>query len=248
MTVHILTTCRKKELLPETLLVFKTIRTGFPKADILVTNNTFGIESEVMEECYKVDAEYQYSINPTIHCEWMQSLVEDSKEPLVLCDTDMIFYKSVENWEFKHPLAGRGVPEFYDLFTKRMTHSRLHTSLMFINPEGVREAIRKVDAITPDHLFKTKTNLFAPFYYSLNQKPYFHDSMSLLYHAIGGEEFSEEQKDAYTHLQSGTIIDLVGPCYPGLQEAHKTAFDKPETLKGFWRLQEKTQQWATYRL
>lgn len=241
-TVHILATCRKKELLPSTLLVFDSIRTGFPNAKIFVTYNGHFGRCEIFDACRKVGAAVSIGPGNAPHYGWIEQTVAENYEPIVFCDTDMIFYDSIEHWKFGSGLAGRLVPEFYDKYVRRITHERLHTSLLFVDPEKVRHGISEVESVSPEFPCRAKSQFYESLCYSFRQKHYFHDCTSLLYHAIGGRAFSELEKNAYTHLQCGTFLDLAGPRHRGLTKSHEQGRVDPQSVHGLWKLQEKYQK------
>jgi len=240
--VHILATCRKPELLPYTLLVFKTIRTGFPTADIFVTGNALDEDSycAVADEVTKIGGRLENG-PATIHHKWLESLCHFETNKFVISDTDMIYYQSVEDWEFDTALAGWRIPEWDDEFSKCYTRSRLHTSLLFIDPEKVREKIGEwIEGITHTP-FTPFTNLFYPVVFPLKGKNYFHDTCSLLYHAIGGTAFTDKQLNSYFHANFGTISDIVLPNLSNGDEMAKEReriLNNPEIGYGRWRESE----------
>src|SRR6185436_18974807 len=106
-SVHILATCRKPELLPYTLLVFRTLRVGFPTAAVEVTGNAlqeFALK-EVAHAAESIGCKFTNG-QETLHHLWIESLIDSAKGPMWLCDCDMIFYAAVEGWQFETPLAG----------------------------------------------------------------------------------------------------------------------------------------------
>jgi hypothetical protein len=239
--VFILATCRSEELLPYTLLVFKTLRTGFPTAVVHVDGNALPdyAAKAVEEECKRVGASF-FNGDLTIHHSWLQHIVSKETAPLAIVDTDMIFFESVEDWQFDTALGGARIPEWYDEFPGAITRSRLHTSLLFIDPVKVREQVAEYESKYADTVFTPKVNLFNPLCLPLNGRRYFHDTCSLLYHAIGGTEFTDAQLDSYFHFNFGTISDLVLPRLDGAEDmetARTAIFNKPELGRGMWRAQ-----------
>lgn len=213
MNVFILATSRKPELLPYTLLVFKTLRIGFPTARVFVTGNAlegFALKS-VQDAAAAENCTFVNRSEETIHHKWVEYLIEEADMPFWICDTDMIFYSKVEDWRFETALAGYRIPEFKDDFTVAVTRSRLHTSLLYIDPLKLKKEVENFKAPYPITVFNPPVNLFYPITYPLNGTVYFHDTMSFVYHAIGGTEFTPKQKDAYFHFFFGTFSDLVLP-------------------------------------
>jgi len=195
--VHILVTCRNPELKAMSLLVFDTIRIGFPTADIHVYLNDI-TDPEIIERC-KVFAESVVDVS-MIHHRWIQVLLSSETNPFVICDTDMIFYSKVEDWKFDTALAGYRMPEFNDEFTGAITRSRLHTSLMFIDPVKFQQAAADYECGFPDTPFNPLASYVDPLCLPLKGRGYFYDTMSLAYHAIGGTEFTQQPKSAYFHF------------------------------------------------
>lgn len=243
MNVFVLATCRKEELLPYTTLVFRTLRVGFPTAEVIVTGNDlpeFAIE-EVMSAC---EASKCSLINgPAIsHDLWLETLIDKEQEPFWICDTDIIFYSKVEDWTFSTALAGFRVPEFFDEFTNAITRSRLHTSLLYIDPKKVCKQILAYESQFPVTPFNPPPiNPFAPICIPLNGRFYFHDVGSILYHAIGGTAFNAMQKNAFFHFNFGTIQDEVLPRLQNgdqMKQWRDEMIKNPERGRGAWRQQE----------
>lgn len=241
MRVEILCTCRKPELLPMTLLVFDTLRIGFPTARVIVHGNALPdyAEKAVREACEKNVCEFSNG-SPTIHNEWLAGLCEGATESFIVSDTDCIYYESVEGWKFDTALAGARIPEWDDEFSGAITRSRLHTSLLFIDPVKLRAAVKEYESKYADTVFTPKVNLFYPLCLPLNGKRYFHDTASLLYHAIGGTAFTDIQMDALFHFNFGTIPDVVLPRLSNGEEmanAREAVLKNPELGRGMWRAQ-----------
>lgn len=246
MNVFVLATCRDQSLLPFTALVFDTIRTGFPTANVRVFGNNLpfhmgGYAGEaVRKACEGTGCEFMNG-PATIHHDWIESLCRDQNDPFVILDTDVIFYESVEGWTFDTALAGDRIPEWQDEFSGSVTRSRLHTSLLFINPNKLREDVEKFFTPVPNTPFTPKANLFHPVCTPLRNRVYFHDTCSLLYHAIGGTAFSDVQLDAFFHFNFGTIPDLVLPRLSGaeqMQKARDSVLASPGLGCGAWRSQK----------
>lgn len=241
--VFILATCRLPELLPFTLLVFKTIRVGFPTARIFVRNNELDADSltALSETMKSVGAEWEGGMQtPTIHHEWIEQLVREQTEPFWIVDTDMVFFGKVEDWTFSTFLAGWRIPEWQDEFTKARTRARLHTSLLYIDPVKLRADIARYESQFPKTAFNPLVNLFHPLCLPLKEHGTFYDTCGLLYHAVGGTAFTPAQLSAYSHLNFGTIPDIV---LPHLQhgremfEARKAIMNNPDLARGLWRAQ-----------
>lgn len=241
MKVRILATARKEELLSYTLLVFKSLRVGFPTAEVIVTGNALPGWALAFVEASCEKAGCRFENGPeTIHHDWISRLLIEESEPFVLSDTDIIYYQKVEDWAFETALAGFRVPEFFDEFTNAITRSRLHTSLLYIDPVKVREQVNAYESQFPVTPFNPLMNLIAPVCLPFNGRGMFHDTCSLLFHAIGGTPFTDQQKESYAHLNFGTLEDLVLPRLTNgeqMKHARHMILNHPEAGRGLWRSQ-----------
>lgn len=242
MKCFILATCRNEELLPYTTLVFKTIHVGFPDTEVFVTGNELTATALEKTEAAALGASCKFTNLPKqTHQKWIQKLIAEQKEPFWICDTDMVFYQSVEDWEFTAALAGYRVPEFYDEFTKMVTRSRLHTSLMRIDPFAMRVACSKYWLAHRTTEFNPFLEMWDPIVVPLNGRSYFYDTMAVAYHALGGQEFTDEQKNAYFHFHFGSFSDLVLPALSageGMKAARNIILEDPSQGIGMWRAQD----------
>jgi hypothetical protein len=237
MNVHILVTYREgNEQFAE--LVFKTIRVGFPTANILVHVNgdkPFNVPSPGMPwQVHRVP-------DGTIHHEWIERLIREEQEPFWICDTDVVFYGPVEQWEFHTALAGYLVPEFADEFTKAVTRSRLHTSLMRIDPVLFKDAKTSWRTQHPVTEFNPPINLVHPVMVPQDCRTYFYDTMALAYHAMHGTAFTPQQKDTYFHFHFGTLGDVVLPHLANgevMKKMRATILANPDLGRGEWRTQD----------
>lgn len=253
VTVHILATCRKAELLPATLMVFQSLRVGFPTAKVMVQINAFPrdfvpysemlIRKSVEVELEKMGGKWEtVPANATTHHEWICSLIEKEKEPFFICDTDICLWSNFECFDFTGAaLAGRYVPQFYCNFTKAITRPRLHGCLLYIDPVKVKSKAEEYGNQFPDCYATprpTLQDLVFPRYVPCGPmgKVSFYDTCSVLYCAIGGQKFTDEQNLVFDHLQSGTLSDLVAPTYPSgnMREWHAAVLDQPHLIKGQW--------------
>ena len=247
MKVFILATCRKPELLPWTVLVFDTLRVGFPTAHVKVyLNNLTGTALESVEAlCFGNDCEHERVT--TIHHDWIAKLLTENQEPFWILDTDVIFFAKVEDFQFDAPLAGHRIPEFMDEFSGCITRSRLHTSLLRFDPEKIGYRLRAIRRIIPDTPFTPFPTLVDPIIVPLRSRLYFYDTCSSLYHAVGGQKFEAEQKNCYWHAHFGTISDLVLPRLKNgeaMEKRREEILTKPHLGYGLWREGE---QWLRDR-
>lgn len=239
--VFILATVRNPELIRGTTLVFDTLRTGFPNSDVTVfTNNIPDAHIiNVIKRAGDCECNITNLHQTTIHHQWIELLLKTYDEPFIVLDTDICFWKSCE-WDYgTAALSGRFTPQFYDLFTKCITRSRLHGSFLYFNPALIRAQVEQYRARFPDTPFNPLANLIYPVVIPGAKHSYFHDTCCLLYQAIGGKSFAESQLDSYDHLNCGTISDIVGPHLTDLRlrEAHFAVFENPQLAKGVWRQQ-----------
>ncbi len=243
MNVFVLASCRKLDLLPYTTLVFSSIRTGFPTANVCVCINAMPEEAKRMvTTCANtVDATVQYV--DTIHHKYIEVLVQTQNEPFFILDTDVILYENFEQFEFVGSLAGWRIPEWRDDFSGCITRARIHTSLMYFDPVKVREQIRRYESGIADTVFTPKANLFYPLVVPVKGQRFFYDTCSMLYQAIGGQGFTDEQKSCVCHMNFGTIPDVVLPRLPAPEalsmiNRRNQIVSNPELGRGVWREQE----------
>lgn len=242
-SVHILATCRNPELFDATTLVFKTIRVGFPSAKIFVHDNHLLDKhlQAIIKLCRSFDIQWEFrgGHERIVHHEWIRRCIEQQEGPFFICDTDQVFHASMERFEFEGPLHGRLIPSFRCPFTRTIAHERLHTSLLYIDPQAIRDAEQKLtDRLNPRNPFGTGIDLISPLNYARDHDIYFHDTLSQAYHAIGGNSFSEEQLNSYDHLGCGTYLDLLEERIPGSRERQETYLKYPQTIRGLWKQQE----------
>lgn len=247
-SVHVLATCRNPELFPATRLVFDSIRVGFPTAEINVVLNGLASyhEAEIEKECEKVSANCSNrTIYPTVHNRWISELIRDKSEPFFICDTDVIFHENFERFDFDFQakaLAGRLIPRFFDEVTGCITYERLHTSLLYINPMIIRRQVASFKSkLCTQSPFYVDQDLVDPLMSVIHKQPYFHDTASQLYNAIGGKAFTPQQLDCYDHLNCGTYIDIAAPRMTygkNLKSDHEKVFENPALSRGIWKQQE----------
>lgn len=249
-TIHILATCRNPELFRGTTLIFDTLRTGFPTAEVHVYLNDLLESPDHLDQMERVKqlaldkgCVVHRVIGGTIHHKWIHGLLRDHPtEPFIILDTDMVFWKNCEDWNHGDAaLSGRFIPEFYDQFTKCVTRARLHGSFLYFNPANIAARLVDFKHQFPDTPFNPLANVIDPIVIPGTPHSFFHDTCCLLYQAIGGKAFSVGRLECYDHLNCGTISDIVGPHLTDirLREAHFAVFENPALAKGVWRDQEK---------
>ena len=240
-TVHILATCRPKTL-PAALLVFRTLRTGFPTASVTVWGNDLRVDDEriVKECCAKSGCEFIGLETEVSHDSWIEQLLHAATEPFWVCDTDMVFFKSVEGFG-SGLIAGRFEPAFVEPWTKTHKADRLHTSLLWFNTMLLRSAmiswIRKWHPqgfpFAPDTQFIRQC--YVP--QGAGKPPMFYDTCAGLYQALGGTHFTDEQNAAFEHLHCGVYADKISVALPGIQEVHTSVFIDGSNAAGLSKAQ-----------
>lgn len=224
--VHILATCRNPALIDATTLVFKTLRIGFPTANISVRANGFfpdlETNAQLIEATSRLWVGFALEKNPITHGQWITELIEKNNEPFWICDTDIIFRSSVESWfneSSRCLFAGRYEPEFFDPWTETRHVARIHPSLMWFNPVPLREAMAKWPGKHP-FLDTVEKNLIRWHWVPhATRRTELYDTCAGLHQAFGGVPFTEEQNRAYDHLFAGTYSDLLNNL--GIQYTHK---------------------------
>ena len=240
MKVKLLLTCRHSKLVEMTSLVFRTIRVGFPKAKIVAElngNHHPLIEEHLARATKSADCE-MVAIERTRHDAWVHKQVWSSDEPTVICDTDMVFYERMDTFEFEEPWAGMRIPTYFEPFTKTISVERLHTCLLFIRPDEVRDKLLRHDArFMKREFFPRAMDYIGQRLVPIGSDVLFYDTGATLYHAVGGSWFNAQQKDKFTHLNAGTWSDILN--MPALTETHRLAIENPESVRGMWREHER---------
>lgn len=212
VSVHILATCIDRAMVRNTLMVFETLRIGFPNARVFVYGNGLDAASgdDARKAARKVGAEFHaFPVRP--HGQWIESLIGKQTQPFWICDTDITFHKSVEGWfEGATDLfAGRYEPEFFEPWTQSQHVARLHPSLMWFNPRSLRAAIRAWPGTHP-WLNSVEKTLIRWTFVPVRGDLCFYDTCAGLHHALGGTHFTRDQNDCFSHRFSGTYSHLIG--------------------------------------
>lgn len=215
--VHILTFCANYDLFYGTQLVFKTLRVGFPNADVTVVDNAslpkVRTEIKAMAQetgcCFK-----QIESRGLQHYEFIQNTIRKAaidptvNGPLVFIDPDVCFWSSCENFNFDGLLAGKFINGFKDGLQQCITLPRIHTSFLWI--PDVRSLQR--------HIWKTKAmhfdfEPFRNFSFVLDGFWYRYDTGASLYATLSDRvsHFTAMHLDCYDHILSGSHIDLLDP-------------------------------------
>jgi hypothetical protein len=250
--VHILSTIRNPKLWHSSVLVFKTLRVGFPTADIFVWGNGLDEQSErlVANAAGSVKAHFR-NIPRIEHGHWIETCVANNNTPFWICDTDIVFFGSMEKfkWKADTQFAGRYEREFFEEWSKTRKVARLHPSLMYFNPAKLRIAICGYPGL-PAYFSTVSRELFhwsfVPVRIGEGCKSkrgiLFYDACAGLHHALGGTSFTEEQNLCFEHCHCGTYANEIAAAVPhlqGLPDLHRAIFMQPELARGLRAQQDK---------
>lgn len=226
-TVVILTYCEHPSLAYGALLVFETLRVGFPTFNVVVIDN--GSHPDVVPRIKAAAEAAGASFTPTErhdfieHYRWMVC-EQDQLDSFILLDPDVVFWKSVEDWKFDGVMAGRLIP---DLTTGGVTSlSRLHPSHIWV-PSAKR--LRELGVAIELRREGDK----------------FWDTLATIYQDHGDkcQPFTEAQLDCYDHLFYGSHFPAIEPRLKDddltYQSHRKAAAGDLESLRGIWRDQER---------
>jgi hypothetical protein len=252
--VHILATVRNLQLLQSALLVFKTLRVGFPTAEIWVWGNNLPGEAiqEVRVACKEAGAIF-LQIPAISHGRWIERLMVNEMGSFWICDTDIVFFDNVQNTGIpgEPAFAGSLEPEFFEEWTKTWHVERLHPSLMWIDPLRCKALINGWPGV--HEFFGTALRNLVEWQFvprlvgdwqwvPREREVLFYDTMAGMHQAFGGAAFEPWMEARFEHLHCGTYLDLIGPHLSvGLAEGHRMVWEKPELAKGI-----RKKQWEYY--
>jgi hypothetical protein len=237
------------DILYGNLLFYRSLRVGFPSAQITVYDNCSvpGARLKIEEFARVHGCGYVPLVNRVMHWEFIQSVVEREWGPVVIMDPDVCLWENMERLDIGDSLyGGRYIPRFRDEFTHTLTHGRVHPSFLLIpDCEKLRNEVNKL---------KGQYWFFSPYQHMMYCDPdtdewTFHDTAGFLYSALKENVyvFGEEELNRYDHLFQG-----VGPCFKMVADSIKNDEDKQffinshelakgpdyKRLKGIWRRQE----------
>lgn len=192
-------------------LVFKTLRVGFPTAEVEVFINNVGLMSDRLRvEALARDADAHrvfYMDERVHHADWIkQRVAMCSDETLVILDGDVHFWASCEDWKFGMPLAGYHVPEIWNPWTNCRSLPRLHTSFLWFKVSEVKTLLA---LLMPENDVWAPNDPFMPCVQYIRGEPIFWDTCANLYAMIGGEPFSDEHTACFEHLNSAGFVEVV---------------------------------------
>lgn len=234
-TVTILTYCAHPALAYGTMLVFKTLRTGFPTARIEIYDNGSHpeVREQIMMACAEVDADFT-AMEPrhwVEHYRWLLLEREHDGSPLVVLDPDVALWENVEGWDFGDALmAGRLMREAQE--GPITSHPRLHPSMLWI-PDVQRLRAR----LDPGDI--------APQLMAEGGRVHFWDTLAVAYQRNAAEcaAFEAEHLDCYDHLFFGAHLPLIdalaGESLDAIRAGHRAvAAGDLAAFRGAWRAQE----------
>jgi hypothetical protein len=250
--VVMITYCRDIAHIYGSLLTFKTLRIGFPAAEVVVIDNASVPEarSAIREAAENVGARYvQREAHPSHSDAFIEALLQfpHAPRPLVFLDPDLAFWESVEGWAFpKNTLmAGRLIPRFSCEYGGAITEPRLHTSHLWLpNVPALLQVMRETV------MRRFEFDPLAPRMWFERGHWRRHDTTASLYALLESQgrthAFTEQQLDAYDHLSAGSHLTAVAPHISGADErasliaAHVAAkAGNLEALRGLWRHQQR---------
>lgn len=251
--VHILVSVTDKTQFENCTLVFPSVRTGFPKAEIHVDINVIPgvVDKElfdsIAEKAFKGGVSTIRAVADIHHAKWIEKTVAEHNDdrPLVILDADTIFWNEVEQWKFPDStlLAGYYVPKIWNDFAKCISFPRIHTSFMwFPNVAKLREALKaayplahepRAGAYCPCDPFMPETRF-------VNGIPWFWDSCANLHSMLKRGQayyFRDEELKSYDHLNSASFYEVMKSRMDdprGFEATHKHAIHDKAELKNLW--------------
>lgn len=236
-----LITADDADLLSSTLLFTKTVRTAFPTYELCIFDNCSACEQEVRRRCMdeaRADG-FVRIYQREHHAVWIQKMIamaaDRDHSPLIIIDSDCIFWANCEWFDFKHVWAGFYVPEIWNEWGNCRSFSRLHTSFLWI-PKP-RDLVAELGKVIPESSQPMADyrgfDAVGPRLIYINRERFFYDTCSALYQAIGGDFFRKEHLDCYDHLNSSSFYHHVHfENDKAFREIHRIAKNDPTKLRG----------------
>lgn len=182
---------------------------------------------------------HQFAVE-VLHHDFLKTCVATANGPVVICDPDIVFWDTVEDWEFEQLVGGRRIPMFFDEYTQCVTLPRLHTSLLFI-----RDANRFRQVIGGIQRVRFDFDPFQPVMVRQGSQWLRYDCGSTLYHALPEDmqPFLTSHLDAYDHLFGGSDPEFLKTLVQSgdretWQQWHDAAKHDVTKLKGIWVAQD----------
>jgi len=235
-----------------TTLVFKTLAIGFPTADIHLWWNQQGKNPlNLLDKAIKDGAgdNHVFWMGPwgegtRGHDAWLEERIMQEQQPFWSLDTDLVFFGDVEKasksaTRVTSTFAGEFQPAFYDPFMGLEHASRLHTTVMYVNPVGLRAAMREWAGRYPKPWGKT---VQVPFIRQtvIPRFAMFFDTMAGAFQAEMGTVMPKGVLSCYEHLNCGTWAHLAAQSKElrDLPKVHQAIFERPELAAGLRARQE----------
>jgi hypothetical protein len=241
--VYILTWCFDLDNLYGTTLIFKTLRVGFPKAQVHVIDNVSNpaVRPLIKQHAEECGAEFTQLEQRIPHYTFLEQTLNTQPEgTAIFIDPDICLWENVEEWNFDQLMAGRLIPKYACEYSGCLTHPRLHPSFLWI--PDVCTWREKIQAVQSQYY---EFYPFLPVEFKLDNIWQRFDTGGILYTALSEQvySFTEKELDAYDHLFCGTHLEDVAPkIRPDMalwfREIHKQAQINHQSLKGAWRIQE----------
>ena len=212
-------------------LTLKTIRVGFPTLPIFVhwmisREGNFAEVQKMTQDIIGTVICHDRMRNDQL----IKMLVEREQKGFAVVDSDMVFFGNCEGLETDALIAGEFIPSFNCPIARARTASRLHSAFFVVpDPPRLRSAIAKAyEPVLPQFC---PFDPFAPVaIFDGPNDPFFYDSCSILYHAVGGEKFDDAMLDKFEHCWAGSYAwKLPGPHWQFLHDV----FANPKKARGF---------------
>jgi len=256
LKIYVLTYCKDISQLYGNTLIFKTLRVGFPTAEVVLIDNNSVSEARptLSNLARKNNCNYFQLNSDLLHHQFLsniiklESLTQSKDKEVVFLDPDIVFWDKCEDWDLGDCLiGGRLIPRFKDEYSKSITESRIHTSFLWIKDCGL--FVKEMEKIRDEYMD------FEPFIPVMVKNPdnnlwWRYDAGSSLYHALPKNKifhFGEKELNSYDHIFCGsdkTVLEYVMNSLQDegdktiLKKIHETANTDYTKLKGIWRVQE----------
>jgi hypothetical protein len=244
--VFILTFCQTEEQLYGTTLIFKSLRTGFSNADVIVIDNASipNARKVIKQLSAKANCYFFQLESEILHNKFLEEIIlnQPLSGTVVILDPDIIFWENCENWKFNKLLAGSYIPAHIDEWTQSLVRPRIHTSFYWI-----QDIVKLRNIIKPlIEFYRNEFDPFLPVTFKEGSHWYRFDTGGSLYSVIQKycHHFTEKEHSAFDHLFGGThlnlFIDQIKPknTKKSLIDIHTMAKIDPSKLQGIWKKQK----------
>ena len=232
--VRTLLYCRNSEDVRGNFLFFDTVRTGFPNATISVYGNYNDeqFDDVAHEKASEIGAHYLPLRKEIQHADFIHHTIFNTgnTDPLYIIDPDTIWFESMPE-SFDKSMAGRFIPDFYDVYSQSNTHKRLHTSVLYVDPPRIRKALEQATKFYFEPVFECT--------YYLNGALYRFDTLSKLYNFLKEDchSFTKEENIKFAHIFCGTHASTVKNYIPELEATHDSALTDEKFARNLHVLQ-----------